>query len=258
MADTYIVFDIGGTNMRIAWATQEELGAIKKVPTPHDIVDVVTTLSGIAQELSGGALIAAAAGCVPGTVTAGVISDARNRQHWEGINIEKEISSALGVPTTVVNDAGAVGLGEALSGAGKGYRIVAYLTVSTGVGGARIVDGVIDQAGGVGWTPVGDSDLESTISGTAVTKKFGIHPKELDSLEERTKLADVLAEGLKKIYAKWHPDVFVIGGSMIIGVNPIPLDRVRELFTAVPVQIAELGDNGGLVGAAILASRVDA
>ena len=86
-------------------------------------------------------------------------------------------------------------------------------------------------------------------------KKFGIHPKDLDSLEERNKLADILARGLSEIYEKWKPDVFVIGGSMIVGVNPIPLERVCEKFTAVPVKMAELGDNGGLIGGAILTEQ---
>jgi hypothetical protein len=42
---------------------------------------------------------------------------------------------------------------------------------------------------------------------------------------------------------------------MIVGINPIPLERVREKFTAVPVQMAALGDNGGLMGAMILAEE---
>lgn len=250
-----IVFDIGGTNTRVATATGENLGEIRKVPTQKNIEAAVQEFVSIAAELRGGAPITGAAGCVSGSVSvAGVISDARNLPGWEGVNIAKKFSEALGVPTIVVNDAGAVGLGEAVCGAGIGARVVGYITVSTGVGGARIVEKQIDSAGGIGWTPVGESDLESLVSGTAITKKFGIHPKDLASLDERNKLADFLAEGLSKIYEKWRPDVFVLGGSMIVGKNPIPLERVREKFTTVPVKMAELGDNGGLIGGAILAS----
>ena len=45
----------------------------------------------------------------------------------------------------IANDTAVVGLGEAHRGAGIGYNIVTYITVSTGVGGTRIVDGRIDR-----------------------------------------------------------------------------------------------------------------
>jgi glucokinase len=44
------------------------------------------------------------------------------------------------------------GLGEAVFGAGKGREIVVYMTISTGVGGARIVGGKID-ASAMGFEP---------------------------------------------------------------------------------------------------------
>ena len=44
----------------------------------------------------------------------------------------------------LANDSDLDGLGEATVGAGKGFNIVAYITVSTGIGGVRIVGGKID------------------------------------------------------------------------------------------------------------------
>ncbi|MEK7509667.1 MAG: ROK family protein [Patescibacteria group bacterium] len=260
-----IVFDIGGTKMRVAAARGDELGEVQIAPTPHEPGDGIAQLQELARAVAAESGIEAVAGCIAGSVNEkGEIFDARNLQEWEGVNIVDELSDAFGVRVPVVHDAAAAGLGEAHVGAGKGASVLVYVTVSTGVGGARIVNGKIDAAGGIGHTNVGESDLESLVSGTAVTRKFGIHPKDLESLEERNKLADLLAEGLAVLVEKWSPDTIVLGGSMIVGVNPIPLARTAESLakrlTMHPkppiIKMAQLGDNGGLHGAAILAQEI--
>lgn len=250
----YVVADIGGTNMRVAATSGDSLGEIKKVPTPKEPAEAIAQFVALVRECARGEKISGLAGCVAGSVSAeGVISDARNLRAWEGVNIAQELSAALGVPVSIVNDAALAGLGEASAGAGKGAVRLAYVTVSTGVGGGLIVSGKIAEAGGVAGIKVGDVDLEDLVSGTAVRKKFGIHPKDLDSLEERNKLADTLAQGLCTLIERWSPDTIVIGGSMIVGANPIPIERVEEslgrLLPNAPVlKKAELGDNGGLWG----------
>ena len=249
--------DIGGTNMRVASASNDVLGDIKKIKTPQDPKEGIARFVALARECAGGEKITAVSGCVSGTVSdTGVLSDARNLRAWEGTNIVRELTGALGVPTHVVNDAACAGLGEAYAGAGRGAKTLAYVTVSTGVGGGWIVDGKIAAAGGVAGLKIRGTDLEDLVSGTAVTKKFGIHPKDLDSLEERNKLADTLAEGLQILIGQWPADVIVLGGSMIVGVNPIPIPRVQESLDKLltgqgkspVIKMAELGDNGGLMG----------
>ncbi len=253
----YIVADIGGTNMRIAATSADSLGEIKKVPTPKSPVEGIAQFITLARESARGEEITAIAGCVAGSVSdEGVLSDARNLRAWEGTNIVKGLSDALGVSVHVVNDAALAGLGEAYAGAGRGTTVLAYVTVSTGVGGGLIVNGKIAAAGGVASIKINGADLEDLISGTAVTKKFGIQPKDLDSIEERNALADTLAEGLREVVLRWSPDTIVLGGSMIVGVNPIPMERVQKsldkLLSGYPkqpiIKMAELGDNGGLWG----------
>lgn len=251
-----IAFDIGGTNMRIATAEGGVLGEIRKVPTPKNPHDGITLFVQIVRELTGDTVVRAVAGGIAADrIQDGVIAGATNVPEWNGVNLVQEFQTTLHAPISIVNDTVAAGLGEKEQGAGKGFASVAYMTVSTGVGGACIkVD--VNQSPVLRALQSQLGDLESQISGTAVRKKFGIEPKDLDSLEERNKLADILAHALVTIEAAWKPDVFVLGGSMIVGVNPIPLERVRELFSSVPVRMAELGDTGGLVGGAILAERL--
>ncbi|MSU73581.1 ROK family protein [Candidatus Kaiserbacteria bacterium] len=255
----HIVMDIGGTNMRVAAVANDVLGDIKKVPTPKNPIEGIVQFVALARECAEGEEITAVAGCIAADTISdeGVISGARNLRAWEGTNIVREFSNNLGVSVRVVNDAALAGLGEFSAGAGRGATTLAYITVSTGVGGGQIVSGKITAAGGIAGIKINGVDLEDLVSGTAVTKKFGVHPKDLDSLEERNKLADTLAEGLRVVTERWSPDTIVLGGSMIVGVNPIPIARVQEslkkLLTVnsqeLPIiKMAELGDNGGLWG----------
>ncbi|TSC63408.1 MAG: glucokinase [Parcubacteria group bacterium Athens0416_74] len=252
----HIVFDIGGTNMRVAPVLGESIGEVRKVRTPKDPSEGIKTFVTLASECAQGEAIESITGCVAGMVVNGVISDAGNLKGWEGTDIVKELSNSLGVQADVVNDAALAGLGEAYVGAGRGAKTLVYVTVSTGVGGALIRDGHIVEAGGVGSIKIGDSDLEGLVSGTAVRAKFGIDPRDLDSVEVRDGLADTLAGGLRQVVARWSPETIVLGGSMIVGINPIPIKRVEETLSKLlaggaptpHIKIAELADNGGLWG----------
>ncbi len=263
---TYIVFDIGGTNMRVARASENGLEDISKIPTPQDPAEGMARFSELVKTLAGDRTVDAIAGCMPGEFDGERIREMPNIPQWVGLSPAEHLQKVVSAPVTIVNDAGCVGLGEFAFGAGQGSSIMMYVTVSTGVGGARIVDGGIDRAA-IGFHPgkqlVGTESLEDQVSGKAVQKKFGIHPKDLDSLEERTKLADILSIGLYNSCVHWSPDTIVIGGSMIVGINPIPLERLQadlaariSPFATMPkLVMASLKDNGGLEGGRALAMR---
>ena len=264
MADVSIVFDIGGTNMRIAACRESVLGEAKKIPTPQNPKEAIAQLVALAKEMAGGEKIDAVAGCIRGTIVDGVFRKDKRLPEWEGTKLADEISLAIGAETTIAHDTAAVGLGEVHHGAGRGSRVCAYVTVSTGVGGDRIVDGHLDHGTynpEIGRQLIQGEELEDLISGEAVKKKFGIEPKDLADIEERNKLADILAIGLYNSALHWTPDTIVLGGSMIVGVNPIPIPRVVEMlskyltmYPKVPeIKMAELGDFGGLHGAMVLA-----
>jgi len=249
--------------MRIA-SVDNDLGDLKTFPTPQDPKEAIARFAEFAR--TAGVKIEAAAGGIRGRVVDGVYLKDKVLSRWEGSNLVAEFSNALGAPTQLVHDTAAAGLGEFHFGAGRGSKICAYVTVSTGVGGDRIVEGRIDRYTynpEIGRQLVDGVELEELVSGTAVQKKFGVHPKDLASEEERNKLADILAIGLYNTILHWSPDTIVLGGSMIIGVNPIPLARVKEslsrrvtMYPLLPsMRIAELGDNAGLNGAMALLNQ---
>ncbi len=259
-----LVFDIGGTNMRLATATDGQLGQITKVRTPLEYDAMMDQLTQMAEELAPEG-ISAGAGCVAAQINAEKgLYDANNRPLWNGKHLDSDLTARFSAPISVHNDCDVIALAEAVRGGGRGFSRVAYITVSTGVGAGYVVDGVMQSVDGFFFGHVGidGKEIENLISGTAVRKKFGIEPKDLDSIEEREKLAEYLARGLPALISRWNPECIVFGGSMIVGINPIPLEHVAQMvqrltpqYADIASRMAELRDEGGLIGGAILAER---
>jgi glucokinase len=57
---------------------------------------------------------------------------------WNNFDLPRFLEQCAGVPPVIDNDANAGALGEALHGAGRGYRPLFYMTLSTGIGGGII------------------------------------------------------------------------------------------------------------------------
>ncbi|MBI5817235.1 MAG: ROK family protein, partial [Candidatus Yonathbacteria bacterium] len=188
----YILFDIGGTNMRIA-ATQdgESFGDPVILPTPKTFEEGIALFAQHAHILANGEKIEGIVGGIAGTLTQdkGTLIASPNLSGWIGNPLRGKLLDLFKVPIYIENDSAMVGLGEATYGAGQGFDIVAYITISTGVGGARIVNGVIDESSN-GFEPghqiidpdnsmcpeCDGNDLESYISGTSITKRYGVKP----------------------------------------------------------------------------------
>src|SRR5579883_562871 len=59
---------------------------------------------------------------------------------WENFDLAGRIEQLTGVRPAVDNDANLGALGEALYGAGRGFRPLFYMTLSTGIGGGIVLD----------------------------------------------------------------------------------------------------------------------
>ncbi|MDO8572583.1 MAG: ROK family protein [bacterium] len=268
----YILFDIGGTNMRIAATRDEEsFGEPIVIPTPKMFEEGMELFAHHAHALAQGDKIDGVVGGIAGTLTQdrGTMIASPNLPGWAGNPLRGKLQDLLSAPVYIENDSAMVGLGEAVYGAGRGYGIVAYITISTGVGGARIINGEIDESAN-GFEPghqivdpdnsmcpeCEGNDLESYISGTSITKRYGVKPYEITDPLVWDKLARFLAYGLNNTIAYWSPHVIVLGGSMMKKIG-IPIDAVkkhlREIFRIMPdvskIEKATLGDFGGLWGA---------
>lgn len=271
----YIAFDIGGTKMRIAASRdcRELVGEPRIVETPKDFDEGVELFGKLAGELRGGEKIEMAGGGIAGPLDKekAKLLNSPNIPGWIGKPLKDKLSKILEAPVHIANDTAIVGLGEAHFGAGKGYNIVVYITVSTGVGGARIVGGVIDERA-FGFEPghqIIDIDntvcpkclsgqLEDLISGTAIEHRFDMKPYEVKDVHLwNEELPKLLSYGLANTIMHWSPDVVVLGGSMVVGDPAISISQtekylkeILKIFPELPdIKKAECGDLGGLYGA---------
>lgn len=278
---SYILFDIGGTKTRVAHADSlTQFQTPLKFETPMLYREGLEALFKAIDACASHSRITAIAGGIRGPLNhekSGIISETKLTD-WVGRNIVKDLNARYGVPVFLENDTAIVGLGEATFGAGKGYDIVAYHTVSTGVGGARFVHGKLDVSS-VGFEP-GHQELdidrsifghhiqhtlENLVSGTALENRRGKKPYEISQDDAVwDELAKYLAHGLKNTIVYWSPEVIVLGGSMIVGNPRILLKDIQNhtsellgnLLPCPKIVDAELKDEGGLYGALALLKEV--
>lgn len=279
---TYALFDVGGTKTRVA--VSDDLETFSKpisFKTPGKPEEGMKKLIEAISELSNGE-IEGIAGGLRGRLDelkTGIQNDA-TLKNWAGFSVVAALEKKYGCEVFLENDAAIAGVGEAVFGAGEGLEIVAYHTVSTGVGGAKIEDGEIDDAS-IGFEPghqILDIDrtvlgeeitptLENLVSGTAVENRFGTKAYEIPQSDVLwDELAEYLGQGLRNTILFWSPDAIVLGGSMIIGDPRIEIDTIRKYtvqaldgFVEAPlITTAKLGDEAGLYGAmALLQKRLE-
>ncbi|MBI2100379.1 MAG: ROK family protein [Candidatus Vogelbacteria bacterium] len=244
----YLIFDIGGSKMRVATSDDgRTFNEPKIADTPETNSELVAKLGEVARELT--------SGTAPTAVCGGL-----TRRRYAA---REEIKKLFTGPVYLENDTALCGLGEAHQGAGRGSKILVYFTVSTGVGGVRLVDGQIDQNIS-GFEPghqiinylEPQLRLEDYISGPALQKKFNQPPRDITDGNIWDDAARIFAVGLHNTILHWSPDTVVIGGSMMKVPGLMLDDIVRHLkailtsFPTLPtLKKANLGDFGGLHGA---------
>ena len=83
--------------------------------------------------------------CAPGPLDPlkGVVHNPPNLKGWKEVPLASLLRKKFKKKTKLENDANAAGMAEKLWGAAKGYKHVFYVTVSTGIGTAIIINGKI-------------------------------------------------------------------------------------------------------------------
>ncbi|RCS25392.1 ROK family protein [Phyllobacterium salinisoli] len=144
-------FDIGGTAIKSASASSPtDIQSLGKVPTPlHDFEAFAAAIGRIATQATGNdhSLIAIS---LAGVIDAdsGRITCA-NIPCIDGRPLVADLSEFLKRPVLIANDADCFALAEAVTGAGRGHRIVFGAIFGSGVGGGIVIDGkILVGAGG--------------------------------------------------------------------------------------------------------------
>jgi N-acylmannosamine kinase len=281
MTKKIVVFDIGGTQSRVALFEDERIvwrdqAATPSHAGPEDMVNSMVQLCGPVAELDVEIGVAITGQIVNGCVTA---HNPAIMANWQSFPLQQHLSARLKRPVQIFNDARAAAWGEFRFGSGQDCHEFLFLTVSTGVGAGLILNRRLHIAQNgfdaeIGEMKVADGDtLENHASGTALNQlaaRHGYGDAKLlcDAADQGDPRANSLYEsGIRAIAAKLA-DLAVmlgiqrvaIGGS--VGLRPGYLDRLQRALRSYPpiyqieLVAARLGHDAGLIGAADLIRAV--
>lgn len=220
-------------------------------------------------------------------------TDATNRIARVGINLPDWIDIPLAqwledkthLPVTLANDANAAAVGESRLGAGKDIKNFILLTLGTGVGGAIFIDGKLftgsyGAAGELGLVTLypngypcnsgNQGSLEQYASIGAIRRMTGQDPLELGQLAAKGDRAALdfwqeygktLGAGIASLVYVLTPEAVILGGGISASAEyffPATLAEIqRRVHPSSRVGLrllkAELGNNAGMIGAALLA-----
>ena len=192
---------------------------------------------------------------------------------WQDFDLPAWLHSEFGVPVLMDNDANVGALGEGLHGAGRGFRPLFYMTLSTGIGGGILLEegvyrGADSYAGEIGHLNVrpegppclcgSNGCLERMCCGLWLERDYGRPAQEL--MQDPAFVEDYvvdLARGLKAAIMLLNPARIVIGGgiSKVGDALFVPLRaELRRQITSwsrarLDVVPAALGDDSVLWGA---------
>lgn len=260
----YLIFDVGATHTRLAWSQD---GRSFKLIERYDTDRTKAGFDKFVEKITTNCKennVKSVAGGIPGQIgrESGVVLRATNMPGWVGLPLRERIQEAVGRPVLIENDAALGGLGEAYNGAGRGANIVCYITVSTGVNGARIHDGVIEPSAAgfeIGEQLLTDETgkmvtLEALIGGAAMERRYYQKPAELHGAAVWRGEARQLARGLYNTLLHWSPDIVVLNGPMMRDIDLAEVERElhdlgEPLGAWPPLKPAVLGDEAGLYGA---------
>lgn len=237
--------DIGGTGIKGA-PVDTETGLLLveryRLPTPEGakpgpVAEVVKSIAGQFNWKT-------SIGCgFPAVIRNGVAESAANiNEKWIGTNVARLFSNATGCNVIVVNDADAAGLAEVTFGAGKGVQgVVMMITIGTGLGSALFIDGKLVPNTELGHIEIECDDAE-TVASDVVRKQQDL------SWKQWAKRFDKYLCRLESLFS---PDLMILGGGAIK-----KQDQFLPLLTVhTKVIPAELGNDAGIVGAALAAKR---
>jgi fructokinase len=266
-----IGIDLGGTKIEVIALGSDGVQLLRhRVPTPAGdyagILDAITDLvSFVESELAQKGTVGVA---TPGAIspTTGDIKNS-NSTILNGRVFDRDLSSRLGRPIRIENDANCFALSEAVDGAASQARVVFGVILGTGVGGGIVVDkelitGRNKIAGEWGHNPLPwmtDREpppgppcycgrfgcIETFLSGAGVSREYrlctGVHltPPEIVMAstagdDSAAKCLDLyqsrLARGLAAIINLLDPDAIVLGGG---------LSNLPQLYTELPTLIGK-------------------
>jgi len=241
--------DIGGSGIKAA-PVDIKSGALKAkshcikitVDSPPD--EIKSHLEDIVQQFNWQKAVGLG---YPGVVKNGMVLSAANvSSGWLNLNIEKFFQPLTKSTLRVINDADAAGLAEMRFGSGREHNYsdggaVLLLTLGTGIGSAFFHHGRLFPN-----TEFGHVYLDNGLEGEAFAAASVRTKQNLNWRDWCGRLNYYIKE-MEKLTS---PDLIILGGGITEN-----FDKFESyLKTVAPVKPAQLGNDAGIIGAALYAS----
>ncbi|MGO1544352.1 MAG: polyphosphate--glucose phosphotransferase [Gulosibacter sp.] len=248
-----IGIDIGGTGIKGGLVDLRKgalVGERKKVKTPKGAPipavknAVLEVYNEILSQKEAKGLDVPVGICMPSVVRHGVSYSAANiDDEWIGYPAREAFADAIGKQVSLVNDADAAGYGEVRFGeAADNIGSVIVLTLGTGIGSALIHDGRLFPNSELGHMELDGHEDYERFASSKVRENEGL------SFEEWGKR---LTPYFQKLEQLLEPDEFIISG----GISKQADDFLHLIEVGVPVKVAKLRNNAGIIGAALLGAE---
>jgi predicted NBD/HSP70 family sugar kinase len=220
----------------------------------------------------------------------GEVSSATILPSWVGVDVASWLGERLGVPVNVENDANLGALAESVLGAGRGASEMAYVMLSSGIGGGLILGGRLyrgahGSAGEIGHVSIDETGhmcrcgsrgcLETMVGAGALIEMLRRSHGEDITVERMIALARDGDPGCERVIAdagntvgrvaaalcnEFNPERIVVGGELAQA-GDLLLGPMRESIRRYAIPAAaedltvvpgELGDRAELMGALVL------
>jgi len=285
-----LAVDFGGTKTALARVDEHgEIAGHCRFPAARSVAESVAL---VADACAAESPVAAVGVIIPGIFTPET-GRAWCPNLWgsDEVELQQALEAQVKVPVVIDSDRSGYVLGEAWLGAARGLRHVVFVSIGTGIGVGILSDGALVRgahgiAGAAGWFAL-DPDWrdvyrdvgcwEAESAGPAIARLACVQDAaaavararagDRDALDVLRRAARYSAMGIANLISALNPEAVVLGGGLIIGASELLLDPIR---TEVPrwaqpiaasrcrIELSQLGDHAGLLGAARLALSLDA
>lgn len=269
----YLLADVGGTKTRIA--VSKDLNEFSdplvfKSGNINEFIKMTEEYTDLKQITH---LVLGVTGTLNQNKSELIISP--HLKSWEKLDLLTTFQKQTGIKNIYIeNDTALVGLGESIFGAGKDYNLVSYVTISTGIGGVKIVNKKIEDTL-YGFEPghhiidIKDGECvtwEEYASGSGILKRTGKEPIEIKDNDFWIDVHRKLSIGLYNISLLWPTECIIVGGGLINS-KLINIDLLNDYFSTLylaryklkpQLLNASLIDYGGLWGGlALLRNKIN-
>jgi glucokinase len=196
-----------------------------------------------------------------------------NKKHEAlyGLSVKDLLAAKLNIPTSqihMLNDAAAFLKGEVFAGAAQGYQNVIGLTLGTGLGTARLINGVAEDAS-LWDSPFLDSIAEDYLSERWFLKRYyeqsGINVVDVKELATFNNSSNTVKAVFKEFAANLalfvanfvradNPEIIVLSGDIASKASdcflPAFKAQLSKLQIEIPVCVSKLNSDAVLIGVA--------